>query len=207
MKQVVKPEFRLLKHLRGQLPGCMLPELEPHDALRLADGGVRGSSGARVTRYWGKSNIQASEKGISRVHVQYGKLPWLDSQHRKQGKADNEACGCRKIESTEDQQSIPPAHCGGKRALASFLAAERENICIVNSSSTEACMRPMRVTITAVQGHGLFYWRLLQKLGYGIVMRKTRLTCKPAFFLFSPAWSRQWGTRGLVVVRRQSDIA
>lgn len=72
----------------------------------------------------GESNIQASEKEISRVHVQYGELPWLDSQHRKQGKADNEACGCREIESTEDQQSIPPAHCGGKRI--SIVSCSRE---------------------------------------------------------------------------------
>lgn len=29
-------------------------------------------------------------------------------------------------------------------------------------------MRPMRVTITAVQGHGPYHWRLSQKLEYAI---------------------------------------
>ena len=71
-----------------------------------------------------ESYIQTSEREISRVHVQDGELPGLDSQHGEQGKADNEACRCRKIECTEDQQSIPPAYCGGKRV--SILSCSRE---------------------------------------------------------------------------------
>lgn len=56
------------------------------------------------------SNIQASQKGRSRVYVQYGKLPGLDRQHWDQCKADNEAYRRCQIERTEDQQSIPPAY-------------------------------------------------------------------------------------------------
>ena len=74
------------------------------------------------------TTIQASEREISRVHVQDGKLPGLDSQHWEQGEADNEACRRRKVECTEDQQSIPPAYCGGKRISIVFCSREEERL-------------------------------------------------------------------------------
>ena len=141
-----------------------------------------------------ESNIQTSEREISWVHVQYGKLPGLNSQHGEQGKADNEACGRRKIECTEDQQSIPPAHCGGKRISIISCSSERERLYSqfkldgsvheANACDDNGCAGTWSVLLALVAKARVWHRE--------IVLRKEVkvLTCKPAFFLFSTVWSR-----------------